>query len=716
MRTLTAGATTWSAGPTYLYDILVESEDLNLRWSYSTTTAGGHTWSHRLHSIGEIETSIPPGGGIGAVSSLVIESVEDGTTGSLRDLWNTNQRLEGSDISLSILPAGEAYADKILRFTGKIDRVQWANGLGRITAVDTSLHADILLPTTLVTLERFPNAPEQSLNRPLPIFYGLGFEFNLRLAPLLLVDSSTLAVYRAAGHALRSLTTLNPYGAWPLGSRSLHLGDSVTSNILQAEITLDEPITAKLLRSVGSTPGLSISRETNVTSAANAIDGSTASLAVIGTGTLNANGDGAGELGIRCVFSGPEGSNVLQVTVQAHRRAVLSAPMVTGQFLLRLLNLSGTVIHENLFVSEAFRHASAARDSTFFIKPVDLDAMLTPELLVQVLHEGGVGTVDDTYEIGEISFVLGYQPESPMEQLYLDGISGVGAFEGRPDDAMGTITGTPDQRLDNPADIIRATMVFDVGAAVDSASFDAARTALDPQIFDGGIGAGWLHERLSARQVLEDMSRQAQSYLYPSGAGTFKLVHYDDGQASRFDFTQSHILRQSSTGGSLEIASTFEYSGGVEQIANTFRIRYAYHAALQQFLSIREATPSGCNHSDPIIAARLTEKCIDSVGRYGELPPLEIDAYWISHADAADPLLEHLVDYFWSQHIVVTFETTFVGVHLDVSDFITITHPELPDNATGDLFEITRIVERYPHGEAPTFRITAQRVAPQSVG
>ncbi len=715
MRTLTAGATAWKAGPYYACDILVESSALNFHWSYDTLTAGSLTWEHRLWSISEIEYAIPPGGGVAVVNSLIIEVIENYTGQSLWALWDVHERLEGADITLALLPVGEAYDDRIKLFTGHIEKAEWANGIGRVTAVDDTLHGDILLPSTLVTPDVFPNAPAQSINRALPIVYGQGLVGRLPLAPLVMVDETTLVTYRAASHPLASLESGIVYGAWPADTRRLRTGDGATSDAATAELVLDEAITAKIFGGVGTTGSFSISRETDVDNASNAIDGNIATLAVLHTdSTLHSTGDGVGELGIKSTFEAPEGTNLLLIELRQHRRAVGSASTVTGTMFARLVNGSNVVVQDNIFVSESFRHTSNARNSAFFVRPVSLDATLGVEVLLRALHEGGLGTPGDTYEVGTISFILGYQPSSPLEQLYLDGSAdSLPLFTGR-EDTAGTITGTAGAVIENPADVIRATLALDMGNTPEPGSFAATRTTFGASVFDGGLGAGWSADRLAAREVLQQMLLQATCYLFPAGDGTFKILKYSLNAVPQFDFTPTHIQASFEEGGRPVSSLRIEMSR-LEMVHNTVTIHYNYHPAKQKYDSVVYASPSTSNHSDSAQAGLLVGLCGDSLTRYGTLPPREVFANWITTPALAEALLVHLVEYHWSQHIFVIFDTLFVGLHLEVGDFITLTHPDLPPLETGQPFEVIGLRYRFPRGQVPAITVTATRVLNKSI-
>ena len=151
----------------------------------------------------------------------------------------------------------------------------------------------------------------------------------------------------------------------------------------------------------------------------------------------------------------------------------------------------------------------------------------------------------------------------------------------------------------------------------------------------------------------------------------------------------------------------------MELVHNVFEVRYGWDLSTQQFAKLAHASFAGSNHSGNVIVSRLVEKCTDSYARYGALAPLTVNAYAIQDRSTAETLLQRLVDYFWAQHLLVTFDTPFVGIHLEVGDYVTMTHPDFPANDTGQLFEIVRVtyIPEIPDSRPWPIRIMAMRIS-----
>lgn len=688
-----AGATISTLGT----NDLVPWEDLaalpiSEQWMYAFTgaTLTPDTWEHRYaqgESIGEIEQSITPGGGVGSVNSLEVDIVEDGTGMSLRALWDRVERLEGATVQLSLLFTGDPYINKIPQYTGQIDQAKWANGTGHLQAVDTSLPENFLLPKIIVTPELYPNAPDQSLNQPLPLVYGSGERGRLEIAPLLLIDGAQLVHYLFAGHPVAALNTR--VGPWPTGARQLRYTEAASALASSAEVTLAKSLTATLFSS-GVHPA-EISQQFSVTNAANLFDTDPATLAVISTNNgQHVNGDGWGYLGFKLQLPNPEAVNAVRFDIRDYRRSPDSSPTVHATLRLHLVDEVLLPVVDNIWMppDSPWRHVSAPRSTLYTATGITLDSVHILEALLEVFNEGGLGSPDDTFELGYFTFEAGYQPTSSLEALYIDG-TGPTPFAGRLD-PDGLLTGTPGARIENRADVVRSIFVQELEQSVDAASFLSARQTAPASVFDGGIGAGWSIDRLQARQLLDDLAVQGQSYLFPGGDGLFKMTPYLATADIQWEFDQSNILVTNPEADASSYQSSFTCDlSSPDLVANTFRVRYGWHAGLKQFTKSVYATPAGSNHRTQ--ALLLQQRCTDSLIRYKNRPPWEYDAYWISHRLMAETFLAHRVSYFWSQHCVVTFETTLAACHLEVGDMVRITHPELPATLQGLPFEVLRM-------------------------
>lgn len=706
-RTLTAGAITWKVGPTYQYSWLVESEMLNIRWAFNDpgwggAAPGGYTWEARLRSISEIELNVPPGGGLAAVQTVTITIFESTTGNSLRNMTNNGKVLQGADLVVSLLPLNEAYADRIKVFTGKIDQASWTTGsdggVGTVIAVDQSLHPDLQLPQTIATTLNFPNLPDHEGGSLLPILYGRDLSTTDISVPLLMTDKTNL-IYRAADHEIATISTSHRIVPPDRSRKIVQTGNTATVDLALAQLTLSKPITDTTYRPEGTSPTHTVSRQTNVTNANNAIDNNTGTVAEIGTGTTNADGDGEGILGVKRDWSSPLGINLVQIDLQAHRRKTGGATTTTGQLVVRIIDATtDAIIRDDLFHSEIYRHVSNARTHVHKVASLELGKGTTIEAALVVLNEGGAGGANDAWQIGEIVIDGFYQPSSMFERIYSNTL-----WQGRKDDIAGTITGTANTTIWKAADVLRSLLSL-LQIPIDTASFTTARTltqyAGGSYQFTFGLGSGgWFHERIAGSQLLDDLALQAKSYLFPGGDGNAKLVPYPDSPSSQFAFTSAHVDRVD-----VELSRP-------ELIRNAIEVHYQWDPAFQRFKGNAYADRGSSNHENLTKRQQLIDKCATSAAQYGVREPLVIEAYGIAERVVADTLLEHLVNYFWSQLAIVTFEAVFVGIHLEVGDFVTLTDNELPTDLDGQLLEIVRVtlVPEEPERRPMPIRLRAVR-------
>lgn len=679
-RTLTASMDAWRQGRFVAYDWLVESQTLDIHWAYRETTAGGHTWAHQLLSISEIEVSVPPGGGLASVNTLTVQVAEGNTGRSIRRVWDDLHQVEGADLTVALLPQGEAYANRLIVFTGVIDHASWragvgpGDGIGTLIAVDTTLHSDIQIPSTILTPDTYPNLPVQWQGAILPLIYGSST--ILGAVPALLVDPLTLT-YLVADHAMGSMGTVH---AVPVaqGTRLLSYAGGATTDATQASLVLTMPVT-EFRYGVGNFTQV-LTHTVNVTNAANFIDNNAASVAVIGTGTLNADGEGWGRLAVKYVWENPDGANTAILTLFNHRRTPGAATTVTAELIVRSIHpATNAVQRDNLFRDGPYRHQSAPRSRAVTVAPLAVVQPAALEVELQVLNEGGAGSAAETWTAGEVTILLYFQADTLFYPVYL-----FAPWEGRAD-TDGMITGGLNITIRQAAAVLHSLLVQRLGLTIDSGAFTTVKATLvnwqnNPWTFDFGLGAGgWYRPQMLASELLDRLSVQAKCYLFPRGDGSIAINEVRSAPPSQLELTISNMWN-------VEIEL-----GRLEQIHSTYEVRYRWSTTLGRFTAVAYAAPGGSNHSNATTASDLQSKCSDSVDRYGPQTPLIIEAFAINDQPTAETLLQHLVDYFWTQLVTVHLETTFVGIHLEVGDYVTITHPELPASANGGLFEVVRV-------------------------
>lgn len=454
--------------------------------------------------------------------------------------------------------------------------------------------------------------------------------------------------------------------------------------------------------------------DTDVTNAALAIDGDSTTYAFVGTSLTDSNLDGIGQLIIATSASPAQrGNNTVLVNFENHKRATGSDPTVTGTFDVRTINAAtGTIARGGLFTTQAFRQSINPQTTSFVITSLNLGA--NEQLAVRLLarNEGGPGTGAQYYQVGEIYLESFYQP-SGDNALYLFGPG----WEGRrdPDGSVTSYAGLGEGTLlIQPDEIIASFLVQECFLPLDVQVFAQAYNffATNAWIFDGGVGAKWSVTRTGARDILRALAIQSTSILTPTFSGQWGLLPYRSDQPSRQSFTINNIL--STEGAETQPGdqrnSTFQVTmGNMQDVHSRFEIHYAYNVANGKYdkLLIADAINPSLPDTTPdrgLILGLVAQ----SFARFGPLEPMIIQAYWIYDDTTAGYLLSHVVRYFSQQRLVVEFETTFLGMCLQVGDFITITYPALPALDNGKDYEIHSL--RYMPSKG-RIRIRASKVA-----
>lgn len=682
-------------------DWLIRIPAADIQWSYTYDPDG--TWEHRIAQIGNIDIAVPPGGGISTVSDVTIQAYEDGTGQSILTRQNATQRLLGQPISITLLllETGQEF----LMFTGVIQQIVIRDAIVEILSVDSSLPRDGLLPLNTLLNNQYPLAAPSLIGQPIPLVYGSGERVGG--APLLFVDTS-MFTYLIANHPMVAVG--DRYAIFE-NATEIYLPRSgdVQTESMNARITFNHAIQEyRFNETIGTTL---LQNTVSVSGAEYAFDGLSSPVATIATANINSNLDGYGLLGVGAGYgSASRGLNTLIVSAENHRRGVSSDPTVTGKFTIQTIDASTTttVLRPSLFESQDFRHALNPQNSTFTITSLQVGPNERVECLLLARNEGGVGGSLDYYEIGELRLTVFYQPEGDNAPVYL-----YTDWEGRADDSAGTLTGEANALLSTFSDIVGNLLLEELSQELNTDIFMNARAffVANTLISDGGIGYGWSDTRLNARELLAKIARQATSILFVDFEGLWRMVPFDQSDgANLIDINQGNIL--ANQGQELTLASQRNSSfvvdfGDITRIANHIEIHYHYDVGVARYTKIFYASHEGTNALTN--GGLLTALCQNSVNRYGVLPILKIEANFIYDETTADFLLNHIVQYFWSQRINITCDIPLqVGVTLLPGTFITLTHAFLPSLDQGRIFEIHKLSYRPSLGRV---NIQASRVS-----
>lgn len=658
--------------PVLIGDWLVQSQRLQLRLSTSYNPDG--LWEHRLVSIGDVEITVAPGGGMATVANVTLIVAEDGTGQSMLQRWRRYTTIGGTaDITIDFRLEADGSLCRI--FTGAIDTIVIANGQSQVQCVDTSIQRNLQLPQRLVTSNGFALAASGALTQPLPLLYGQGS--YLGAAPLLFTNTADLG-YTAAGHSMSMTSQIAVYN--PTAQLFMPAMLSTVANDQQATIFLQAPLQQQILNT--QTGALAVFAQQAVTFASAAIDGSPATLARVNTTALAPNLDGQGLLAIIATPTATQrGNNEAVVTLTNHRRGITSDPTVTGQFTINTINMAtGTVLRSAIFTTQSFRHALHPQTTIQTITNLALGDHEAVEVLLTARNEGGIGTASNFYEIQDISIQTGYQPPGDTVPVFL-----YQDFNGRRD-TTGLVAANGIGSLYTwPNDVIGSLLLDEMGLPLspnmaNAQPFYVARTYQ----FNGGVGYGWAVTRANARDVLHQAAQQAMAILAPDLHGLWGMRPFDPTATAHDDFDASSMLR---VAGSAPGTDSFAVTlGNMASVHCRCEVQYAWNPGSQKYDQLAYADETGTNVPSDA-TGDVRSMCQLSAMRYGVTEPLIVNASWIRDATTARLLLRHLVAYFAFQRLFVTFDTTLQAMGAQLGEVNTVTHPLLPEADSGGLFE-----------------------------
>ena len=395
---------------------------------------------------------------------------------------------------------------------------------------------------------------------------------------------------------------------------------------------------------------------------------------------------------MRYTWPEPEGANTAEIQLVNQRRNPAAATTLSAELVVRSVNpVTNVVQRDNLFRDGRYRHSSTSRSREMTVTPLVMDALSALELELEVINEGGIGTGADYWEIAEINLDLYYQADNLFEPIFL------APFWRGHLDTDGSLTGTAGVSLILAVDGIHAIVAKRLQIPVEPSSFAVTRLARTTYLgtfyrFDFGLGSGgWYRPQMAASELLDSLARQATCYLFPNGDGAIRIARARDVQVNELSLN-------------LDTMANVQIDlGRVDLIHSTYEIRYGWSVTQERFTKTALATPTLCNHPEPNTNADLFARCNDSFQRYGPQQPYMEEAFAIQDDATAFTLLSHFVNYHWTQQVMVTCDLPFVGIHLEVGDYVAITHPELPTESNGALFEIVRVTHRPEDGSATSW-------------
>lgn len=297
-------------------------------------------------------------------------------------------------------------------------------------------------------------------------------------------------------------------------------------------------------------------------------------------------------------------------------------------------------------------------------------------------------------------------------------------IQGRMDDSSGTITGTANALIENPAHIIEAFARNEMGLAtaeIDTSAVDAAYTACG----DAVLGFQ-LNEQEKASEILNDIAYQSRlmvfydhenrlsckkvnsSDTFPvSGADYPALLDTFDatGTPSSGSFTTHPLM------GEVEI-SQMELDETYDSFAINYRMNYATNDYTKTITCDKDGFSADASYLGSTVEAELVALCSACYDRIKTVNTLTVDCDKIMDDNTAHLLVEHLVRWFSKRRDKVEFSAAHTAMLFTLGDLINVQSARLDDRygvATARVKKwlLTKIVHNL---DTDTFTFTAIEV------
>jgi len=277
--------------------------------------------------------------------------------------------------------------------------------------------------------------------------------------------------------------------------------------------------------------------------------------------------------------------------------------------------------------------------------------------------------------IYDVCALVAYSVQSP-KVLYMNG-------EGHYDDTSGTVTGTASALIENPSHIIESIGRDEMGLAtaeINTASFDTAATALT-----GMKMAFQISERKRAREYLKDIAYQGRMKLWWDDRDRLK--------AKVFDSTAAYPVSASNIPAALDVfTDTGEPSGDsftthqivgepkirrrLDEMRNDFVFRYKLNHASGEYGAVITCNKDGTTLSDGdlsgVTGAELVALCQAAYDETGSVETLEVEAWAVRDDATAARTVQHLVQRLATMPWEITFEAGPSANVFEEADFVNI--------------------------------------------
>ncbi len=334
--------------------------------------------------------------------------------------------------------------------------------------------------------------------------------------------------------------------------------------------------------------------------------------------------------------------------------------------------------------------------------------------VIKLSCPAGVGV-----KVYSLVFIYGYGKNLETE-LYL-------ACKGRPDDGLGTVTGTASALIENPSHILESIARDEINLAATEIDTDALDTAATD--VTGMKLAFQLLDRKGARELLDGIAAQSRLLLW--------WDEQDRLTCKKVDSTDWFPHSETDVPGDLDIFTTTgdPVSGAfthhpiisgpevrlmeMADVKNDFVVKYKKNYATGDYGAVLTCNKDAETLDDTILtalgttAATLTGLCTACYNRLDKaIQTLEVEAWAIRDETTATALMVHLINWFSKRRYIIEFTAGITAIEWELGDFINVR-----DDRIEDLFGIAvmnrkkwEIISLNPQLNDSTYRIEAIEV------
>ncbi|RMD92574.1 MAG: hypothetical protein D6814_16675 [Calditrichaeota bacterium] len=625
----------------------------NYAWTVQRTFDGGRI---RRGGLGKIrqEVNADEGGGVATISDFEFDVLnQDDFFSSLPSY------LENREVEVRLIFADQSGATWInALILGKflIEDIEPDLDKVHFTCADALITRHREIPSTIISLENFPNAPSNNIGKPVPLLFGdfTAIDTNTQqgsnLATALMVDRFK-AYFIAADHVPFNAGSIYAYDENLkefLRIASFNTYTSLTglpSNKTYFEIT--DAQVSRISRAIGK------ASSNGVTNWENICDQDLITKESIGKNLPSTASFKIVPLQAR------DGDSILFKAKLLWQ----SGHSGNGDY-VEFLILSGTTTVWTSPSIQSDQNIGSWDVSTVYKSSAQTDIELRATFTADPLL--GAENIADIYEMWVYQF--GALDKLPLI-LYT---SADGRAFGSWIDADSRNNGyNQNDLIENPAYIIESILRDVLGltsSEINYQSFDAAGNTTS------GTRNGWkfafqLLERKNSIDLIDELCKNSQLIYYVdyqlreslrelplSGATSQKSLSLSDytleGKKSSFHVKKSPL----------------------EKIYNDFEVRYHYNYATQEYEKRVFCNKDG--RSSGVLQARQDD-CSNSYNNYGFERKLVVESPYIRDDTTAIYLLSRLVIWFTGRKKKVSFKTMLNGLDIELGDVVTPYHPFL---------------------------------------